>query len=155
MKKRFVVMGIGNPIMRDDGIAISVARQLKPKMENRDIEVVIGETDVSFCMDSLKEQDFLVLMDAMYAGEEPGRVHKIPLHEAAAYRRRPSFAHDASVVDAIAAEFPDIRGVMIGIEPAVVGVGFELSNFLKIKFERICRDVEKMIYEITEEEMDA
>jgi hydrogenase maturation protease len=155
MKKRFVVMGIGNPIMRDDGIALSVARHLKPKMENRDMEVVIGETDVSYCVDSLKEQDFLVVMDAMYTGEEPGRVHRIPLREAAACRRRPFFAHDASVLDAIAAEFPDIRGVIIGIEPAVVGIGFELSNSLKIKFERICGDVERMINEIAEEEKDA
>ena len=153
--KRLVVMAIGNPIMKDDGIAIRVARHIKPKIIDKNVEVVIGETDVSFCLDSLSEEDFLVVMDAMYIGEEPGRVRLISLDKAAVYRRKPYFAHDMNVIDAIAAEFPGIRGYMIGIEPAVVGVGFELSNCLKIRFEGICSDVERMLAQIMEEEKDA
>lgn len=153
--KRLVVMGIGNPILKDDGIALEVARQIKPRITDNNVEVVIGETDVLFCVDSLCEEDFLVVMDAMYTGEEPGRVKLIPLDQAVSRRKKPYSAHDVSVVDAIAAEFPNIRGYLIGIEPAVVGIGFELSNCLKIRLDRICSDVERMLRKIMEEEKDA
>ncbi len=153
--KRLVVMGIGNPILKDDGIALEVARQIKPRITDKNVEVVIGETDVFFCMERLRDADFLIVMDAMFTGEEPGRVKLIPLDQAVNCRKKPYSAHDVSVVDAIAAEFPNIRGYMIGIEPAVVGIGFELSNCLKIRLDRICSDVEKMLRKIMEEEKDA
>ena len=153
--KRLVVLGIGNPIMKDDGIAIRVAQHIKPRIADKNVEVVIGETDVSYCMDSLSDEDLLVVLDAMYIGEEPGRVRLIPLDKAVSCQIKPYSAHDLNILDAIAAEFPGIKGYLIGIEPAVVGIGFELSNYLRIRFDRICSDVEKLLQMIMEEEKNA
>lgn len=152
---RTVVLGVGNPIMKDDGIGLRVAQAIQPGMAGRNIEVVLGETDVSYCLDCICADDFLVVLDAMYMGEEPGAVRAIPLARAISGRALPQTVHEMNVLDAITAAFPAMRGYLIGIEPAVVGIGFDLSNCIKKRFDRICADVDMLIQKILEEEKDA
>ncbi|MEI6100442.1 MAG: hydrogenase maturation protease [Eubacteriales bacterium] len=145
---RIIVLGVGNPIMKDDGIGLRVAQAIQPGMSGRNIEVVIGETDVSYCLDCICADDFLLVLDAMFMGETPGNVRAIPLGKAISGHARPYTVHDMNVVDALWAAFPDMRGYLIGIEPAVVGIGFDLSNCLKKRFDRICADVDSLIQKI-------
>ena len=145
---RAVVLAAGNPLMRDDAIGACIARALEPVFLNLDIEVFIGETDVSCCLDYVCPDDFLIILDAMYMGEQPGTVCKIPLYAAFNCRKKSLFAHETDVVDTLAEWMPGIQGYLIGIEPAEICVGLGLSYCLKNKFTQVCADAEDLIRSI-------
>lgn len=148
--RRVIVLAIGNLIMKDDGIGIKVAEYIKNRIEKNDIEVIIGETDFQFCVDKVKEGDFLIIIDAMYIGESAGNINVIPLDIALSNHSKLYSQHEMSLFDSIKDRFRDIKGYLIGIEVAEVDFGLDLSSVLSEKFQGICEKVENEILKIVE-----
>lgn len=137
--------------MTDDGIAIAVLENLKNNLESMGIEVIIGETDFQFCFHQLKEEDFVIILDAAYSGEIFGSVYLYNLQDAITAYRETNFQHDMSIFDLIRLYSKPLKGYLIGIEIAKVEFGCELSEALKVKFNGICVEVERLICEIVKE----
>jgi hydrogenase maturation protease len=137
--------------MMDDGIGLRVAGELRDRLTAENTEVMIGETDVAWCIDRIRTDDFLVLLDAMCMGEAPGSVRLLPMDKAVSGRLKPYAMHELNIMDAIAAEYPEIKGVLIGIEPAEVGIGLELSECLQSGFDRICANVWILLQKVLED----
>jgi len=142
------VIGIGNRLMMDDGIAIAVLVNLKNNLESMGIEVIIGETDFQFCFHRLKEDDFVIILDAAYSGVAAGNIHTYKLQEAITVYGETNSQHDMSVFDLMRLYSKPLKGYLIGIEIAEAGFGYELSEALKVKFNGICIEVERIICEI-------
>lgn len=141
-------IGVGNRLMMDDGIAIAVLENLREALESSGIEIVIAETDFQFIFHQLKEDDFVLILDAAYSGAPVGSVHSYGLQEAIASYGVTGFQHDMSVFDLMMLYSKPLKGYLISIEIAEIGFGCELSEVLKKKFSDICIEVEKVIYEI-------
>jgi len=137
--------------MMDDGIAIAVLENIRYKLESMGIEVVIGETDFQFCFHQLEEDNFVIILDAAYSGGAAGSVHSCKLQEAVTAYGETSSQHDMSVFDLMRLYSKPLKGCFIGIEIAEAGFGCELSEALKGKFNDICLDIERIIYEIVKE----
>lgn len=133
--------------MMDDGIAIAVLENLKNNLESMKIEVIIGETDFLFCFNQLKEDDFVIILDAEYSGAVPGSIHSYKLEDAITAYGETNFQHDMSVFDLMRLYRKPLKGYLIGIEIGETGFGCELSEALKSKFNNICLEIEKIIYE--------
>ena len=134
--------------MMDDGIAIAVLVNLKNNLESMGIEVIIGETDFQFCFHRLKEDDFVIILDAAYSGVAAGNIHTYKLQEAITVYGETNSQHDMSVFDLMRLYSKPLKGYLIGIEIAEAGFGYELSEALKVKFNGICIEVERIICEI-------
>ena len=137
--------------MMDDGIAIAVLENLKNNLESMGIEVIIGETDFQFCFHQLKEEDFVIVLDAQYSGAVVGSVHSCKLQEAIAAYGEANSQHDMSIFDLMRLYSKPVKGCFIGIETAEAEFGCELSEAIKIKFNAICLEVERIICEIVRE----
>lgn len=148
--KRMLVVGVGSLIMTDDGIGARVAGAIGSKLLEQDIAVVVGETDVQFCLNEVRPDDILIIIDSMIQGTEPGRLEIMPLHDAQKSRSKSHSLHDFTLLDALSLNYPDIQGCFIGIEASVIGLGFELSKELQDKFDLICDDVFGAILEMKE-----
>lgn len=144
-------IAIGNRLMMDDGIALAVLENIKNKLEFIGIEIIIGETDFQFCFHQLKAEDFVVILDATYTGTEPGSIYSYKLQEIITESVATNFQHDISVFDLMKLYSNSPRGYLIGIEVDKVAFGWELSETLKCKFNDICNDIEKIIFEIVKE----
>ena len=140
------VIGIGNRLMMDDGIAIAVLEVLKHKLESMSIEVIIGETDSLFVFYQLKEEDFVIVVDATYSERVAGSVHSCSLQEALAWYGDAGYQHDTSLFDLLRLYSQPLKGWLIGIEIAEARFGCELSDALMLKFNDICLEVEGFIY---------
>ena len=147
------VFGIGNRLMMDDGIAIAVLENLKDRLMTLDMEVTILETDIQFCFQRLNEDDFIIILDAVYSGREAGSISLCKLTEAIRSYGETSFQHDMSIFDLIQRYTKSIRGYLIGIEIGKIGFGCELSGDLKIVFNDICLNTERLLKEIVTEEL--
>lgn len=148
------VLAIGNRLMTDDGIGIAVLERIRGKLESRGIEVIIGETDFQFCFHQLKEDDFVIILDAVFTGAAPGSIHSYAMKDVVLKYGESGFPHDTSIFDLMKRYSKDPKGRLIGIEAAETGIGYELSEMLKSKFVDICFEVERMIDRVIKEEMN-
>jgi hydrogenase maturation protease len=135
---RILAVGIGSLIMTDDGIGPRVAGAIRSRLQDHEIAVLIGETDVQYCLDMIRPDDFLVIIDSTTQGREPGSIVIEALRDTAKSRGKPQSQHDFSLLDAVSLVYPDVQGCLIGIEAAEIVFGPELSKALEDKFDMIC-----------------
>ena len=149
--KRILVIGIGSLVMRDDGIGSRVVKFIENDLRKHDITSFVGETDFQCCFDAIKPNDFVIIIDAMSQGREPGSLEIMLLSDALKNRGKLRTQHEFSLFDLIDLHNPKMPGYFIGIEAAEIGYGFELSKLLREHFKQICADVLNTSLKIKEE----
>lgn len=137
------VIALGNRLMMDDGIAIKLVEELSEWLEHNGFGVFIGETDTYSCVDYINDGDFLIVIDALHLGEEPGTVSVFSLKDINEEYKNSASMHDLSFIKLLSLENKNINGYLIGIEVANVDFGIELSNQLQLKFNNIKECVKK------------
>lgn len=102
-----LVLGLGNPILTDDGVGVLVAQEVRKKLP-KDTPVDIKEVSVGglSLMESMIGYDRVILIDAFQNAEgHPGTVHKMTLQDLIAISptQHSASPHDASLVTALEA----------------------------------------------------
>lgn len=144
------VIGIGNRLMIDDGIAIAVLENIKYKLESIGIDIIIGETDFEFCYQQIQEDDFIIILDAAYSDAVAGDIHIYKLQEAIYAYGGVNSSHNMSIFDLMRLYPKLLKGYLITIQIVECGFGCNLSEDLKTKLNGICLEVERIIYEKVE-----
>lgn len=144
--KNILVLGVGNILMRDDGAGVYIVERLKKSCTMDNIRLVVGETDIDFCIDEIHGSDYLIIVDAFTGGKEPGEVgmHRLSDIIKGGYRLSP---HDIHILDLIMYTEKAFEGILISIEPADISLGFGLSPALEEKFESIVEAVRGRLIE--------
>lgn len=132
------VVGIGNVLLRDEGIGCHVARALE-KVSLPDVEVIDGGTcpDV---LQAVEDADKLVIVDAVRGGGMPGQIYRFRPEDITMDQKRVVSVHDMSIVDSLKLmqRWHNIGDtVIIGVEPRELNWGFELSPELEGKMPQI------------------
>ena len=94
-----LVLGVGNPILTDDGVGIKIARKIKegsPELE------VIETTEVGInLLDTAVGYDKLIVIDSIKTGQgKPGQVYKLELADLKPAKDFPS-SHGISIATAL------------------------------------------------------
>jgi hydrogenase maturation protease len=102
-----LVLGLGNPILTDDGIGVLVAQEVRKKLPE-DTSIEIKEVSVGglSLMESMIGYDYVILIDAFQnTNGYPGTVHKMSLQDLIAISptQHSASPHDASLVTALEA----------------------------------------------------
>ena len=132
------VVGIGNVLLRDEGIGCHVAHALEG-VPLPDVEVIDGGT----CPDVLQlveDADKLVIVDAARGGGIPGQIYRFRPEDITMDHERVLSVHDMSLIDSL--NLMQLRHnirdtVIIGIEPRELNWGLELSPELEEKMPQI------------------
>jgi len=75
-----LILGIGNPILTDDGVGIKIARKLKE--ENPQAEVAETSESGMALLDLIPGYDKLIIVDSIKTDEgKPGDVYKLELED--------------------------------------------------------------------------
>jgi hydrogenase maturation protease len=138
------LIALGNVLMMDDGIAVLTANELKKELSKMDIEVILGETDVGYCISSVSEDDYLFVLDAACLGKLPGDVTEMSLEEFTGMKKGYS-QHSISFLDLLKLYYSDIKGTVFAIEVAQVDFGYGLSPALKEKAALITQIISEHI----------
>jgi len=103
IERKTVVVGLGNPILSDDGVGIRVAELLREQViPNGGFEVIIACVGGLRLMEALVGYRRAIIVDAMLSGSRPpGSVQLLPL-EATGNTRNLFCAHDGELVSALA-----------------------------------------------------
>ena len=141
-QKKTVVLGMGNLLLKDEGIGIHVAHALQesPLPDGSDLRIVDGATspDVFFL---LGEVDKLVIVDAARGGSEPGAIYRFLPEDITLECGAFTSVHQVSLIENLKlmqklGQAPE-EVVVIGIEPEEIDWGLELSPNLQQRMPRI------------------
>ena len=149
------VVAIGNRMMGDDAIGIEVADNLQGFFLQIGFEVIIGETDVEYCLNYIDTGDFLIILDACFSGLEPGSISIMPIEELGKSRRRWSTQHEPNLLQWLHMYRIEVKGVLIAIEVCKVELSWGLSELMKRNLPLICERIKDEIRLFLEEGYDA
>lgn len=136
------VLGMGNVLLRDEGIGCHVVHALEG-IPLPDVTVIDGGT----CSDVLplpEDADKLVIVDAVKGGGTPGQIYRFHLEDITLEKKPSLSLHDVDLMYSLALMqiwHPDRIGiaeaVIIGVEPKEIDWGLELSPELREKMPQI------------------
>jgi len=132
------VLGIGNVLLRDEGIGCHVAHALE-EIPLPDVKIIDGGTcpDV---LQFLEDTDKLVIVDAVKGGGPPGQIYRFHLEDITLEQKLFLSLHDVGLVDNLMLMqlWHNIsEAVIIGVEPREINWGLELSPELQGKMPQI------------------
>ena len=132
------VLGIGNVLLRDEGIGCHVIHALEG-IPLPDVKIIDGGT----CPDVvglLEDADKLIVVDAVKAGGIPGQIYRFHLEDITLEQKPFLSLHDMGWVDNLMLMklwHSIAEAVVIGVEPKEIEWGLELSPELQEKIPQI------------------
>ncbi|MCR4321832.1 MAG: hydrogenase maturation protease [Candidatus Brocadiaceae bacterium] len=78
-KHSILIIGIGNQYRGDDGVGLRIAQDIKKKSPDH-VNVIEQSGDGISLMDSWKDSDAVILIDAVHSGAQPGTIHRFDVH---------------------------------------------------------------------------
>ncbi|HSB88535.1 MAG TPA: hydrogenase maturation protease [Anaerolineales bacterium] len=98
---RTVVIGLGNPILRDDGVGLVVARAVRTGLAGRrDVDILEDTHGGLRLMERMTGYDRAVIVDSLISGRPPGTVVEIDLRTMST--QHSSSSHDVDLPTALA-----------------------------------------------------
>ncbi|GAG28970.1 unnamed protein product [marine sediment metagenome] len=130
---KYLVLGVGNTLLRDDGVGVHVAKALESRTDlSSRIKVIDGGTLGLSLLPEVEDAAGLIVVDAAEIGESPGAIR---VFEDAAMDRhlsgKKTTVHEVAVADLLAAatmtgHAPRERA-LVAIQPESTDWGLELS----------------------------
>ncbi len=142
-RRPILILGIGNILLRDEGVGVRVIEQMQKLRLPDDVELVDGGTAGADLLDVLAERRKVIVIDAVQADCEPGTVlrfsaddltrpdgvgmslHELGLGEALIMTRQLGCAPEDVVV--------------FGIKPREITCGLELSEEIAASVPKVVK----------------
>jgi hydrogenase maturation protease len=125
------VIGLGNPLMGDDGFGLVALARLRDEWTLEGVELADGGTWGMSLLPLVEDAERLVLLDAIAGGKLPGQVVVLERDQLPIYLSRKLSPHQVDMRDVLAAaewrgKLP-LETVAIGVQPQLVEMGIGLS----------------------------
>lgn len=137
-----LVLGVGNLLLKDEGVGVRVVEELERRYAIPDgVEVLDGGTAGMELLSVMANRDCVILVDAVKTGDEPGTVVRLADEEVPAFFRTKISPHQVGLSDVLATltitgEKPG-SVVVIGIVPKDLGTGLEISTEIEAKIDEM------------------
>jgi hydrogenase maturation protease len=150
--KKTAVIGIGNPLRRDDGIGIILLEKLVEKKDNlsENLEYIDGGTGGMNLLHLLASYDKVLIIDAVDFKGKPGDYKIFKSNKVISQKQSIDFStHESDMLKIIKLskkldECPD-EILIFGIQPKDVSYGQNLSDEIKQVIDLIIKNLEKEI----------
>jgi hydrogenase maturation protease len=137
-----LVLGLGNILMRDEGLGVRVVERLLEDCQfPPEVKVVDGGTLGLDLLPWVEEADRLLVIDAVDKGAEPGSLARLEGEEVPTFLGVKISPHQMGLADLLAAA--QLRGylpqelVLWGMQPMLIEVGLELSPPVAAQLETL------------------
>lgn len=153
--KEIKVIGIGNLLMQDDGLGVHVVRKLEAEGVPPGVELIDGGTHSYDLLDFITSADYAIVVDAMHAGGEPGKIYRAPLDELGLKpQENIASLHELHFVEAVKMArllgyHPEV--LVYGVEPKQVGASLELTPEIAARIPRVAELIQEEIKRIQAE----
>ena len=140
MEKKTVIIGIGNLILKDEGVGIHVIKKLEAIELPPGVEVIDGGTDAVELLSMFQDFERIIVIDALKAGGEPGTIYKATPEDIMNDCNRSLSLHEVGLLDVLGMA-KQLGGhgevVIIGVEPKEITYSMELTSEIEAKIPNI------------------
>lgn len=140
--RRTVVIGLGNPLMADDGLGLAALDYLRAAWRvPPEVDLVDGGTWGMNLLPLIEDSARVLLLDAIHAGAAPGTLHSLSRSRIPKYLATKVSPHQVDLADVLA--LAELRGslpddtVAVGLEPARVEMSNELSDVVRCRLDEM------------------
>ena len=129
--KPTLVIGLGNPLMGDDGVGLVVLEQLAAQTFAPPVEFVDGGTWGLALLPDVERAGALLLIDAVHGGGAPGTIYALGAQDIPRFLGAKLSPHQVDVRELLA--LAELRGALpsdlqvVGVQPASTAYGEGLS----------------------------
>jgi hydrogenase maturation protease len=147
--KRILVLGVGNLLLSDEGVGVHVAQRMMTVDMPPEVQVVEGGTDGFGLVNVITEADRMILIDAVKGGGQPGSIYRFEIEDCPPYPDIfKTSVHQISILEVINLSSligSTPRTTIIGIEPACMEMGMELSAAVEAKVPRVIQMIKEEV----------
>ena len=126
-RPRILVAGLGNLLLKDDGVGVHAVRALQRGVPRGVLAVEVG-TAILDALHLVEWADRILAIDAMQAGGDPGTVYRFGVEDVAEAATKASL-HEVGLLAAVRfltdGHRPEIA--VLGVEPETIEAGLDLS----------------------------
>lgn len=126
-----LVLGVGNILLRDEGIGVFIVRELEKRDLPPEVELFDGGTAGMELLNVVADRKKVIVVDAVKGGDEPGTLYRFTPGDVTEERQLNASVHQVGLLEII--EMTDYlnckpgKVVIIGVEPGRMEWGMELS----------------------------
>ena len=153
--KPILVIGIGNPLLSDDGVGLQLLENISKKSNelSDDIEYIDGGTQGIALLGRIANRKAILFLDAIAMGDSPGTIHELTGDEVLKHKSEKTTAHESGAADILrtamlTGDLPASVHI-IGIEPeelkTSIGLSEKVQNSLAMAEERIISCLESIL----------
>jgi hydrogenase maturation protease len=130
-RPEILILGIGNILLRDEGVGVRVIEQLRERVLPDGIEILDGGTSGAGLIDDIADRRKLIAIDSMQAEQPPGTVYRLGLDD---LLRNPDqlSLHEFGLLDTLMMAkrlgCAPREVVIFGVQPEDIRTGLELST---------------------------
>jgi hydrogenase maturation protease len=135
-----LVLGIGNILLRDEGVGVHVVRAMENRPLPAGVELLDGGTGGADLLDAISERHRLIVVDALDADVPPGTILRMTPEDLAAPSTNVSL-HEFGLGETLAAarqlkcEPRDVT--IIAVKPWDIDCGLELSDEMQRSLTKV------------------
>jgi len=130
-QRPILVLGIGNILLRDEGVGVRVIEQMQKMLLPEEVELVDGGTAGADLLDVLAERQKVIVVDAVQADCDPGTVLRFTADDLVQPDRVGISLHELGLGQALTMtkQLGCAPGnvVVLGIKPKDIACGLDLS----------------------------
>jgi hydrogenase maturation protease len=127
-----LVLGVGNILLQDEGVGVRVIEAMQGMSLPEGVELFDGATAGADLIDVIADRRRVIVVDAVDADVAPGTVLRFTGEDFARRKGAMMSLHQVGFIDAVAMAAhlgaAPLEVVVIGIKPAQVGFGLDLSG---------------------------
>lgn len=153
--KPCLVVGLGNPLMRDEGVGIQVVTRLERSYASAcRVDFLDAGTGGVALVHAMADRQKVVFIDCARMGQSPGIICRFEADDVSSTKDMPEMSlHEADLMEIIRladqlGQCPD-EVVIFGIEPKSVQPGHELTSELEGKVSGYVRKVAREFRDFT------
>ena len=137
--KRFLFVGIGNVLLSDDGVGVYICKRLTA---SKNINILIVEVSIENYIKKINDYnpDVLILVDCVNFNKEPGYADLLPVEQIKDFTTN---THNISLKRI--SEFFKMEVLMLGIQPASVSFGENLTKEVKRSSDLIAENINQAL----------
>ena len=137
-----LILGLGNVLQSDDGIGVRVVKRMQERYWFSDnVRILDGGTRGMALAPSLKGVARLLVVDAVESDREPGVLTRCVGEEVLGFLAHKVLPHQDGLTDLLrAARLLGVSPeevVLLGVEPAVLDTGMELSPSAAVRVDEL------------------
>ena len=132
LRAKTLILGVGNILLRDEGIGVRVIEYLRQQTLPEGVEIVDGGTAGADLIDVLADRETVIVVDAVHSDKPAGTLLRFGPDDLALQQDNPLSLHDLDIPQTLAMtkmlNCEPKNVICFGVVPKCIEPGMELSD---------------------------